>query len=764
MQGDVRADRERRPGGLRRGSTWWRASVFAYLSRFPLIAAAALVLVPYLSGEGRVLDSLVGGAFELSWKATIYVMLGGFTLAWTVLVTVRLIWMYGRLRFVELNAAGEEAAGQPGFLRRWWLAAMDCERWTGHWLAALLVLPLLHRVIVTNTASREVKGFFWWSEVAGRLEWTVIGGLISLSLLWLAEILHRRWRPPTESDKAAARFLLLPPQRRGLLARAEAQADKNVRRKMLRPNRGLGKIYARLVGHLGPGYRADSDPSKLYAGHALAASLLLASFVVYLGFGIPQAYFQNADSAPSSLGYLLSTGVLLTWGLTGLSFFFDRLRVPVALPILAWFYLMTYFPSNEHHFAVFPRAHGVPQTPTAAEVVGARESIIVVAAAGGGIRASAWTARVLVGLDELCRKDPEMRRRRIRFSPNVRLLSGVSGGSLAILNFASEYQPDHGGWIRDPVAVMALSEHSSLDPLVWGLVYPDFGRALLPFLISPTRNRGGELENEWSVRLKKIDRNPEAGLATWRQPTLAGDVPALIFNSTNAETGERIITGTTRMGKNAQRGRVMFDELYRSIWDLAPVTAARMSATFPYITPAAKPDFEPTSRGNTSWVDGGYSDNFGMASVLDWVEEALAAPDSKLRRVMVIQIQAAPDPLAQASAAQGGRGIYYQLGIPLEAMLSVWNSGQAVRNDTQLAMIQVAWQYHESEKKYLIDTVYCALRLAPDATGATPTLPLSWHLTDQQKRQLDVAWSNLAQDKDGPWPKVRSFLLGEMPK
>ena len=317
MQGDVRADRERRPGGLRRGSTWWRASVFAYLSRFPLIAAAALVLVPYLSGEGRALESLVGGAFELSWKATIYVMLGGFTLAWTVLVTVRLIWMYGRLRFVELNAAGEEAAGQPGFLRRWWLAAMDCERWTGHWLAALLVLPLLHRVIVTNTASREVKGFFWWSEVAGRLEWTVIGGLISLSLLWLAEILHRRWRPPTESDKAAARFLLLPPQRQGLLARAEAQADKKVRRKMLRPNRGLGKIYARLVGHLGPGYRADSDASKLYAGHALAASLLLASFVVYLGFGVPQAYFQNADLAPSSLGYLLSTGVSADVGADG---------------------------------------------------------------------------------------------------------------------------------------------------------------------------------------------------------------------------------------------------------------------------------------------------------------------------------------------------------------------------------------------------------------------------------------------------------------
>ena len=285
---------------------------------------------------------------------------------------------------------------------------MDCERWTGHLLAALLVLPLLDRVIMTNTGSLKDDRFLWWSDAAACLLWTTLGGMTSLGLLWLAEILHRRWRPPTESDKTAARFLLLPPQRKGILAKAEAHADESTHRRILRPDRGLGKTYAVVVEHLGPGYREEGGPPRLYAGHALASALLIASFVVYAGFGIAQGYFHRADLAPSGVWgtQLLAVGVLLTWALTGLSFCLDRIRLPVALPILIWFYLMTLFPSNEHHFTIFPRDQKTPKIPTAAEVVGDRESIIVVSAGGGGIRAAAWAARVLVGLDELSRKDP----------------------------------------------------------------------------------------------------------------------------------------------------------------------------------------------------------------------------------------------------------------------------------------------------------------------------------------------------------------------
>ena len=86
-------------------------------------------------------------------------------------------------------------------------------------------------------------------------------------------------------------------------------------------------------------------------------------------------------------------------------------------------------------------------------------------------------------------------------------------------------------------------------------------------------------------------------------------------------------------------------------------------------------------------------------------------------------------------------------------MLSVWNSGQAVRNDTQLAMMQVAWQYNESDKGYEIDTTYLALRLPPNPDGSAATLPLSWHLTEKQKTELD---SGVGPDGSGlQWPVGR---------
>ena len=765
MKGEAGADRGQsaaRPGW---GTRLRRGCVFVYLIRFPIIAAICLVLVPYLSGEGRALDALVGGAFELSDIGTIYVMLGGFTLAWTILVTTRIIWLYGRFRFVELAVAEAVAArAKPGFIRRWWLAAMDCERWTGHVLAALLVLPLLSRVVAVNTALPWLSGFDWWSTLARLLACSVVGGLISIALLWLAELGHRYLRPPSDSAETSARFLLLPPHAAGLLSKVEAKVDRENPAKDSAVYRWSTRLFSRAALWLGPGYRQEGEePPRLLAGHPLALALLVVSLWLYALLGVPQAFHQT-NLAPSSLGYLFAIGILLTWALAGLSFFLDRLRVPVALPILVWFYLMTWVPSNEHHFTIVPRDPGLPRAPSAAEVVGDRDSIIVVAAGGGGIRAAAWAARVLIGLDELSRKDPELRRRGIRFAPNVRMLSGVSGGSLAILNFACEYEAKHGGWVSDRVAVVDLSERTSLDPLVWGLVYPDFGRALLPMFVSPTRNRGGELESRWAYRMKKAGLDPKSGLATWRTRTAGGEVPALIFNSTDAETGERIITGTTALGTKPQRGRVRFDDLYQSQFDLAPVTAVRMSATFPYVTPAAKPSSKPPARGDTSWVDGGYSDNYGMASVLDWVQEALGTPNSRLRRVMVVQIQAGPDPLTKAAIAEAGRGLYYQLGIPLEAMLSVWNSGQAVRNDTQFAMIQVAWQYNRGSEGYAIQTAYCALKIPPDPDGTAPTLPLSWHLTARQKQQLDDAWIRMAADQYGPWPKIRSFLLGEKPE
>jgi hypothetical protein len=48
-------------------------------------------------------------------------------------------------------------------------------------------------------------------------------------------------------------------------------------------------------------------------------------------------------------------------------------------------------------------------------------------------------------------------------------------------------------------------------------------------------------------------------------------------------------------------------------------------------------------------VDGGYTDNYGMATLLAWLDETLSGSDNPIRRVLIIEIRASP-PAAEPPA------------------------------------------------------------------------------------------------------------------
>jgi len=210
-------------------------------------------------------------------------------------------------------------------------------------------------------------------------------------------------------------------------------------------------------------------------------------------------------------------------------------------------------------------------------------------------------------------------------------------------------------------------------------------------------------------------------------------------------------------------GRSEFRTLYpgRSI-DAS--TAARLSATFPYVSPATRiiqtnvqtPDFHA--------VDGGYGDNFGMASLVDWLESALtSAPDSAtLPRILIVEIRASA--VGAIPKPDGSRGLLFQLTHPLKVLLAVWGNGQLSRNELEARLIQ---QVGELKR-----TVSEAGRSAPDAAlerlrarssasiqrvifefpaydvrGMPIRRPLSWHLTPEDKHQLQLAWAKASISK-----------------
>jgi hypothetical protein len=174
------------------------------------------------------------------------------------------------------------------------------------------------------------------------------------------------------------------------------------------------------------------------------------------------------------------------------------------------------------------------------------------------------------------------------------------------------------------------------------------------------------------------------------------------------------------------------------------VTAARLSASFTYVAPAARPE----SIGNRfHLVDGGYHDNYGMATLTEWLDEALEGTGGTYPRVLVIQIRSSPEDAL--TDADQWHGWFYQAWAPLETILNVRTSGQLTHNDEEFGRLQRLWM--EKEQPVEIDNAvfrFCG-----------PHPPLSWHMTGREKLAIETEWKT---QLSGPALRaVRAFLEGK---
>jgi hypothetical protein len=238
------------------------------------------------------------------------------------------------------------------------------------------------------------------------------------------------------------------------------------------------------------------------------------------------------------------------------------------------------------------------------------------------------------------------------------------------------------------------------------------------------------LENSW----KRTPSLATATLDEWRRDAAAGHRPAVIFNSTIVETGERMLLGTTSLdGKNAI-GRVDFgtDTHYVGA-DVQVVTAVRLSATFPYVSPPARLARNGVFDDEFHLVDGGYYDNYGTATLVEWLNQAFSGASSERpSRILLLQIRSFPT--AKPGAPPGKRGWLFEAAHPLETLYNVRGAGQLSHSDVNVALLESA---RPSEVRSLI--IEFPSRVAEDLDDISP--PLSWHLTPQDRGRLRAAWS-----------------------
>jgi Patatin-like phospholipase len=520
-----------------------------------------------------------------------------------------------------------------------------------------------------------------------------------------------------------------------------------------------------------------------------------------LGFLVTGAlYLSLRRFSMIAIGYVLLLLVVLTWGLTALSFFLDFFRVPLLIPLGFWLLFATFHPKTDHYYPILssdPEAHPKTNPPlNPAEVleqaVGRDEPIILVAAAGGGIQSAAWTAQVLTGVEEHCLKQQA----KTRFSQAVKLLSGVSGGSVGSMFFAASYQngaiPAH---ILPSVRQAAFG--SSLSEAAKGLAYGDLLRALAPFWVRDVyRDRGQALERAWMMNAGCSHRHnvesaknilsenlDQATLNGWQEDVRHGIRPAVIFNSTSVETGQRLAFTTApynpdpilpddQLNPSPPIGLIDFSTRYDRA-DVLISTAARLSATFTYVSPAARPlsanslnwksrqspDHQAQLKSDDSQplhlVDGGYNENSGLGGLVTWLKnglEELARKESKRlpKEILILTIGAFPATKNPPVANQ--RGAIFQFEAPFLTLESMQGKGHTAAAWREFELLQEVWAEHN-------------VKLTPiDFTFSGSEPPLSWHLRDCDKMNITNAWEGLPE-KQARLAAIDQFLAlrGDQP-
>jgi len=523
-------------------------------------------------------------------------------------------------------------------------------------------------------------------------------------------------------------------------------------------------IAGRLFG-LSSGY-IDSN-RHLLPGHTFALTQLVLSVLVYVALIF--AKLTDAVTPESSLVVPTAASVVLllllnSWGLSSLTFFFDRYRIPL-ITVLVVLTAATGSTARTDYVVETEAPKGHYELATPGDVLGRFRSPLIVTAAGGGIQAGAWAARVLQGLDQ------ELQDRPVTLPDRLALVSGVSGGSMGALYY---------GAYRDaPSNGTSQSLQSSLDEIASALVGTDHLRRVFSWPARP--DRGAALEHSWAARLPaERDHSLRAWSDRVRTFARQGDAtpfPAFLFNTTVVETGQPAAFVTTQFPSHDYRRDTFAKELKQSavvesvnrLFDLSTLeqpqsardvglqmaTAARLSATFPYVSPATTLNIPGSKPYHL--VDGGYYDNYGLAAVTQWLDDALEQlepkPEQPLDIVVVIAqgLMASSDDLLKGDKKEGkpkvkeppveNHGWAWQLVAPPAAFLATRSFGQWAGGMQALQLLKEKWALKNvTIRPVLLD--YPADKLAAACRAA----PLSWKLSLPQQQCVEDAWKVVVAD------------------
>lgn len=418
----------------------WRsiglAAKLLYAVRVPVFSLLFLaVFGPIALGPAKPLlrAILYFGADGLGrWWYLPMVSAAAFITAFACIAQIALVLLYGGARTED-----------PALRRLYDERVLVLVRWSSIAAATLLVASAAtgsYVPVFVRTGN--------WLLLLQAVVSIALGFGVALSMLIVAEMVQARLsKPGAPLPKLMFRTDRWP----GLRARFAAVQKTPAPKVSVAVLARLSRIFA------GTGRGYWNRNGEILPGHIFALSLAALSTIFYIFVLIFKVPGQGSGTFDTPNIPTLAAIVLLVltagWVLAGLAFFLDRYRVPLLTAVLViWFGLAGSLENTDHVFrleAEKPAEAYRLRTPN--EVLASYDDPVLIAAAGGGIQAAAWTTRVLEGINKEWRGNLRDR---------VALLSTVSGGSVGALFFGAYLD-------GDLQSASKMARVSSLDEVAW---------------------------------------------------------------------------------------------------------------------------------------------------------------------------------------------------------------------------------------------------------------------------------------------------------
>ncbi|MCU7845936.1 MAG: patatin-like phospholipase family protein, partial [Candidatus Thiodiazotropha sp. (ex Monitilora ramsayi)] len=347
----------------------------------------------------------------------------------------------------------------------------------------------------------------------------------------------------------------------------------------------------------------------------------IAAATFILGLGL----FAWGMLGPLSMGlHLDSLLLLMLWGATLLplasilTYHAGRRGFPIVIFLGLLIIVFSFW--NDNHQIRTLAGHQPKERPTLEQALtdwhdahcdkSKCEPFILMATAGGGIRAAYWTGTVLGRLHDDSKG---------RLPDHLFAISGVSGGSVG----ATVYRAVTANWqlgVTSPIQQILGQDY--LGPVAAGMLYKDAVQHFLPLPLLADRAEIFERGLEYGFK-EAMDGNRVMLDDSFIANTAKGDRPwpALFLNSTWSDTGRRIVAASLRTESLAppNGNQILYHDLLNSLGaDMRLSTAAHNSARFPLVSPPG--GWRPVGEEQPQWQrlqDGGLFENFGAETALE---------------------------------------------------------------------------------------------------------------------------------------------------